>query len=109
MKRFETEHGRSSPAASALKQLLKTATGPAKKSGERSLSHSRSQDGIVPPKNSRPLDNLATIRLEDFSKGYKAQAQIARQDSFDDLNDREHFIPRRELSAARRARQLRQQ
>lgn len=109
MKRFETQHGRSSPTASVIKRLLKSTGGPVTKSGERVLSQSRSQDDIVQLKNEPLTNNLAAIKLQDFSKGYKAQATIERQDSFEDLNDREHFVPRRELSAARKARQMRQQ
>ena len=108
MKRLEAEHGRSSPAASALTRLLKS-TGPVGPSGERLLSRSRSQDGPVQAKNDALPDNLAAIKLQDFSKGYKAQETIARQDSLEDLNDGEHYVPRRELSAARKARQIRQQ
>jgi hypothetical protein len=104
MKRFETAH-EGSPSAAAPRRLLKAAPGRTKKSGARGLSQSRSQDDILPLKNEASPGNLAAIKLHDFSKGYKAP--LTRQDSFDDLNDREQYVPRRELSAARRARQLR--
>lgn len=78
MKRFETEHGSSSPVTSALKQLLKSTASPAKKSGERVLSHSRSQDDIAQLRSAAMPDNLAAIKLEDFSKGYKEQAPSGR-------------------------------
>lgn len=104
MKRFEAARGSSSPRTTALKQLLKTASSPSKRSGERVLSHSRSQDDIPQLKADALADNLAAIKLQDFSKGYKAQEQLARQESLEDLNDREHYVPRRELSAARKAR-----
>ena len=78
MKRFEAQHGRSSPTEKALKRLLKSTAWPVGKSGERVLSQSRSQDDIALLKNEPLPDNLAAIKLQDFSKGYKAQAQIAR-------------------------------
>ena len=73
MKRFEAARGSSSPRTSVLQRLLKTASGPAKRSEERLLSHSSSQDDIAQLKHDALPDNLATIKLQDFSKGYKAQ------------------------------------
>lgn len=110
MKRFEIQHGRSSPSSKVIQDLIKTPqTLSPKRSQNRKLTHSHSADDIPPVTPQPQQDNLGAIKLVDYSKRYKKQVRIARADSFDDINDREVYKPRHQLEAERKARQQRQQ